>query len=221
MRKLTLPIVVIASFAVLACSTSKIAIRKEALLKIKTIAIIPFTSTVADERVTRDSAETFRSSLLASGFQIVEREKLAKILKEKELAQTGLVDSKAIEASQLLGADATLLGEITSYQMKSEEVTVDDTPTPQPNASANNPQNPHAHHKKKVRRDTFEFQISVRLVSNVDGQTILTLQNEYPVYTFDESSGVMRPPNLEAYRVQVLSLMGKDLEKAIREAREK
>ena len=73
---------------------------------------------------------------------------------------------------------------------------------------------------KKDKRDTFQFQIVVRLISNVDGQTVLTLQNEYPVRTYTADSGSLRPANLDQFRAQVLAQMAKDIEKALKEARE-
>ena len=59
----------------------------------------------------------------------------------------------------------------------------------------------------------------VRLISNIDSQTILTVQNEYPVRTLTDDSISMGPANLDRYRAQVLAQMAKDIEKAIAEAR--
>jgi len=201
------------------CSTSKISVRKDAIRTLKTIAVVPFTSSVADGKVTRECTEAFRGSMIAAGIRVVEREKLDKLLKEKELAQTGLIENKAIEAGQFLGAEGTMFGEIIAHEVKSEEVTVEDTspqPAPPPGTA------PHERPKRyrKARQDTYQFQIVVRLVSNTDSQTILTLQNEYPVRTFGPESAGLRPANLDQFRAQVLTQMGKDIEKAIKEARE-
>lgn len=105
-----------------ACSTSKISIRKDALQQMQTVAVIPFSSAVAEAKVTRESTEIFRSALLAAGLRVLEREKIDKLLKEKELAQTGLIENKALEAGQLLGAEGTMVGEITAHEMHSETV---------------------------------------------------------------------------------------------------
>ena len=72
---------------------------------------------------------------------------------------------------------------------------------------------------KKDKQDTYQFQVVVRLISNVDSQTILTVQNEYPVRTYTADSGGMRPANLDQFRAQILVQMAKDIEKAIAEAR--
>jgi hypothetical protein len=210
-----------------ACSTSKISIRKDALRQMQTIAVMPFSSTVADAKVTRESTEIFRGAMLASGFKVLEREKIDKILKEKELAQTGLIENKALEAGQLLGAEGTMLGEITAHETHSETV---ETELPEEGPGKYNPKNDKGDGTyfrrgtkwfKKDKRDTFQFQIVVRLISNIDSQTVLTVQNEYPVHTFSSDSGELRPANLDQFRAQVLAQMSKDIEKAIREAREK
>lgn len=209
-----------------ACATSKISVRKEAIRTLKTIAVAPFASAVADSKVTRECTETFRSAMVASGFKVVEREKLDKILKEKELAQTGLVENKAIEAGTFLGAEATMLGEITAHEVKSETVETE-LPAEGPgkyDAALNKGDGTYLQRGgkwfKKDKRDTYQFQIVVRLISNSGSDTILTLQNEYPVRTFGAESGGLRPANLDQFRAQVLAQMAKDLEKAIKEAKE-
>ena len=207
------------------CSTSKISIRKEALLQVKTIAVMPFTSTVADGKATRESTETFRGAMVASGFKVVEREKIDRILKEKELAQTGLIENKVLEAGSFLGAEATMLGEVIAHDLKSE-VVEHELPAEGPNAydlklDKRNGTFFKRGDKwfKKERHDTYQFQLVVRLISNIDSQTILTVQNEYPVRTLTDDSISMGPATLDRYRAQVLAQMAKDIEKAIAEAR--
>ncbi len=211
---------------VVACSTSKISIRKEELKKIKTVAVMPFTSTVADAKVTREATEVFRASLVEAGFSVVEREKLEKILKEKELAQTGLIENKALETSQFLGAQATLLGEVTGYSLKVEDYMRTVT---EPGAYPVNPKTgqadttqPRLSTTKQVpdKRKTFEFQVMVRLVSNVDGTTIFTVQNEYPVQTYTADTPGIHPSSLDEFRAAILARMATDLEKALKDARE-
>jgi len=211
--------------AVAHCSTSKISIRKEALLQIKTIAVMPFSSSVADSKASRESTEMFRGAMVAAGFKVVEREKIDKILKEKELAQTGLVENKALEAGAFLGAEATMLGEIIAHDLKSETVE-HELPAEGPGAyDLKLDKRNGTYFKrgdkwfKKERHDTYQFQLVVRLISNLDSQTILTVQNEYPVRTLTDDSISMGPPNLDRYRAQVLAQMAKDIEKAIAEAR--
>ncbi len=207
------------------CSTSKISIRKEALKDVKTVAVMPFVSSVADSKASRESTEMFRGAMVSAGFKVVEREKIDKILKEKELAQTGLVENKALETGAFLGAEATMLGEIVAHEMKSEtfehELSTDGPGKYDPKLDKGDGVFIKRGDKwfKKDKRDTFQFQVVVRLISNVDSQTILTLQNEYPVRTFTADSGGLRPANLDQFRSQVLAQMAKDIEKAIAEAR--
>jgi PBP1b-binding outer membrane lipoprotein LpoB len=50
-------------------------------------------------------------------FELMERSQIDKVIQELELAQSGLVDTKAAkEAGNLLGADAVIVGEITNFQ---------------------------------------------------------------------------------------------------------
>lgn len=53
----------------------------------------------------------------AGRFQIVEREKLAGVLEEQALSLSGVVDKQsAAEVGKILGVDAIVYGEVTSYQ---------------------------------------------------------------------------------------------------------
>lgn len=210
-----------------ACSTSRISVRKDALRQMQTVAVMPFSSAVAGPKITRESTEIFRGALLASGFRVVEREKIEKILKEKELAQTGLIENKALETGQMLGAEGTMLGEITAHEMHSETV---ESELPVEGPGKYEPADDHGDGTyvrkgtkwfRRDKRDTFQFQIVVRLVSNIDSQTVLTVQNEYPVRTFNNDSGGLRPASIDQYRAQVLAQMAKDVEKSVKEAREK
>ena len=217
--------VILAALLGVACSTSKISLRKDAVKQLRTVAVMPFTSPVAGEKVTRECTEMFRAGLVAAGIQVVEREKIDKLLKEKALAQSGLVDNKAIEAGQFLGAEGTMVGEITAHELKSETVE-SALPSEGPgkyDAKLDKGDGTYFQREKKWfkkdKRDTFQFQIVVRLISNIDSQTILTVQNEYPVRTFTAENS-LRPANLDQFRAEVLAQMGKDLEKALKEARE-
>lgn len=224
MRKFIL-IAAATCLALASCSTSKISIRKDAVKTLKTVAVMPFSSTVAGDKVTRECSEMFKAGVLASGMQVVERERIDKLLKEKALAQSGLVDNKAIEAGQFLGAEGTMLGEITAHEMKSDtvesELPIDGPGKYDAKLDKGNGVFFQRDKKwfKKDKRDTFQFQIVVRLISNVDSQTILTVQNEYPVRTYT-SENSFRPANLDQFRAEVLAQMSKDLEKALKEARE-
>jgi curli biogenesis system outer membrane secretion channel CsgG len=68
-------------------------------------------------------ASLVQSMLMETGFyQLVERDKIAGILDEQKLAQAGVTDeSTAKEVGQLLGADALVFGEITTYGVEPDE----------------------------------------------------------------------------------------------------
>jgi len=62
--------------------------------------------------VVRDALE---SSLLKTGWQIIEREKIYKIIKEIELQNTGLTLENGVKIGKMLNADVIIIGQITSY----------------------------------------------------------------------------------------------------------
>lgn len=56
-------------------------------------------------------------------FELLERSQMEQALKEVALGQTGLIDEKtAKEAGKLVGADAVLVGEISSYQHEVKQI---------------------------------------------------------------------------------------------------
>jgi curli biogenesis system outer membrane secretion channel CsgG len=56
-------------------------------------------------------------------FELLERSQMEKALQEVALGQTGLLDEKtAKEAGRLIGADAVLVGEISSYQHEVKQI---------------------------------------------------------------------------------------------------
>jgi len=127
----------------------------------------------------------------------------------------------------MLGAEGTMLGEITAHEMHSETVE-SELPVEGPGKYDTADDHGDGTYVRKGtkwfrrdKRDTFQFQIVVRLVSNIDSQVVLTVQNEYPVRTFNNDSGGLRPASIDQYRAQVLAQMAKDVEKSVKEAREK
>jgi len=55
-------------------------------------------------------------------FEIIEREKLVRILDEQKLGQSGIVnESTAKQVGQMLGVDALIFGEVTSYRVEPDE----------------------------------------------------------------------------------------------------
>ncbi len=88
---------------------------------IKKIAILDFSGP--------ENSGTLASSMLTSEllnskfFQIFERSKVDQILKEHELAMTGVIDeSTARQVGQLLGVDGLIFGDIVTYRVEPDEV---------------------------------------------------------------------------------------------------
>jgi len=55
-------------------------------------------------------------------FEILERDKLGKIMDEQKLGMTGVMDdATAVKVGKLLGVDAMIFGEVTAYQVEPDE----------------------------------------------------------------------------------------------------
>jgi curli biogenesis system outer membrane secretion channel CsgG len=65
-----------------------------------------------------------QSRLLQGGhFEIVERDRLARILDEQKLGMAGVVnESTAKQVGQLLGVDALIFGEVSRYEVEKDEI---------------------------------------------------------------------------------------------------
>ncbi len=206
---------------ILSCSTSEISFRKDALKEIKSVAVLPFT---VEKGITPgaglDSMEAFKSHMLQSGFRVVERQSIDKILNEQELAMAGLTADKSMKIGQLLSADGLLTGHITLHNMES---TVADVQLSAYGPDAYNPEKDpkdgtffmkNGEWFKKANLKIFRFQIFVRLISAKDGQVVFTLQNAMPETRFEVGQFNM-PGNMDDFRNRVLQQMGKDLKKSL------
>jgi len=181
---------------ILSCATADIAVDKKAMKSIKTVAIAPFTSIVELKKGILNEAEgNFRSALVKHKYKVVEREKLNALLKEKELAMTGITEENAKTIGTMLGADAVLIGEILSYEESEREVQDFET-------------------KKVEVKAFYKFQIVVRLVDVSSGAIILTVKNASPEAMQDkELSGFS---SLDSYRILVLNNMESELVDAMK-----
>lgn len=93
---------------------SQIIIQQMERARLRSIGIMPFTG---DNEKTQKRAEILRDDLIfalveESNLQVVEREEIEKLLKEKELEQSGLFEEKAGEIGSYLKVDALLFGKI-------------------------------------------------------------------------------------------------------------
>jgi curli biogenesis system outer membrane secretion channel CsgG len=87
---------------------------------IRKIAIVDFQG---QERSGNQIATLIQSDLMKTKYyDILERDKLKRILEEQNLAMSGVVDQEtAVEVGRLLGVDAMVFGEVTLYQVERDE----------------------------------------------------------------------------------------------------
>ena len=88
---------------------------------VKEIAIADFRG---PERSGSQVATLLQSMLIAAKhFDIMERDKLRRILEEQNLGMSGIVDeTTAAEIGSMLGVDALLFGEVTMYEVEDKEI---------------------------------------------------------------------------------------------------
>ncbi len=219
--RLLVPTVILC--AMISCSTSEIAVRKGSLKQIKSVAVLPFTVEKGiSEKAGLDCMEAFKSHMIQSGFNLVERQAIDKILKEKELAMSGLTGSKSMEIGQLLSADGLLTGNVTEYRDETVNADVKLSPfgpdayDPKKDSKDGSFFQKNGEWFKKTKLRIFYFQIFVRLISAKDGQVVFTLQNSYPAAKF-EIDQFNVPGGMDDHVNRVLQQMGKDLKKALKE----
>lgn len=87
---------------------------------VKTIAIVDFKG---PEGSGSQIATMVQSMLMQTGhFSIMEREKINTLLSEQNLGMTGIVDpSTAAEIGAMLGVDAMIFGEVTTYKVEPDK----------------------------------------------------------------------------------------------------
>jgi hypothetical protein len=195
----------ILSIIAVSCSTSKISLNRAEVAKVNTVAIMDFDSAPGiPKTIATECEEAFRGHFVDIGKKVVERTKLASILKEIERSQSGLVSSSE-EIGRLTGAQALLFGTITRNDEEIRWVEYYEY--------VKNPANKKEVEKvKKTKRMRFfNFQIQGRLISTANGATILTIKNEYPERSYEMTDSM----TLSRFRENILDQMGKDLKKAI------
>jgi len=206
----------------LSCSTSEISVQKDALRQIKTVAVIPFAvAKGVSGKAGQESTDAFASHMIRAGFRVVERQALDKILKEKELAMSGLTAGKSIELGQLLAADGLLEGRITRHDMETVDGNIElSAYGPDAYKPENDPKDGTYFQKngtwfRKARLKVFRFQVLVRLMSAKDGGVVFTLQNANPEMRY-EVDAFGTPLDIDDFRNRVLQQRGEDLVKALK-----
>jgi hypothetical protein len=192
------------SFMLSSCSTSKISLNRAEMAKVETVAIMQFdTARRIPKMIATECEEAFRGHFVEIGKNVVERAKMKSVIKEIEMSQSGLA-TNARELGKLAGADALLYGAVTE---NNEEV--------KPVEYYEYEKKPKSKETEKIRKikqkKFFYFQVQARLVSTINGATILTIKNEYPERSYEMTDSM----TLTRFRDYVLDQMGKDLKKAL------
>lgn len=204
------------------CETSKIAVRKDSIQALKTVAVMPFTVEAGiSPKVAEECMEAFKSALLDAGFKLVERQAIDKIMKEKALALAGLTTGDSMEVGQLLAADGLLVANITANASTNAMGQIAlSTYGPDKYDPANDKKDGtyfqvNGDWYRKAMLTTYKFQIFVKLIATKDGEIALTLQNANPEIKH-ETGAWGDPGSTDKFRAGVLDQMGKDLKKALK-----
>ncbi len=189
---------------ILSCSTSRISINKAEMAKVETVAIMHFDrSPGIPEMIATECEEAFRGHFVDAGKNVVERTKMRSVLKEIEMSQSGIATNTR-ELGKLAGADALLYGTVTENNEERKLVEYYEY--------EKKPKSKDMEKIRKVKQKKFfYFQVQARLVSTVNGATILTIKNEYPERSYEMTDSM----TLTRFRDYVLDQMGKDLKKAL------
>jgi hypothetical protein len=198
--------IVLSSIILISCSTSKISLNKAEMAKVNTIAVMDFDSAPGiSKTIVIECEEAFRGHFVDVGKNVVERSRLASILKEVERSQSGVVTNSE-EIGRLSGAQALLFGMITRNGEETKWVEYYDY--------VKKPGTKETEKIKKTKKmKYYTFQVQCRLVSTANGATILTIKNEYPERSYEMTDTM----TLNRFRENVLNQMGKDLKKALKE----
>jgi len=104
-------------------STISVRVQKPAAIHlpaVKEIAIVDFHG---HDRSGSQIATLVQSKLMKTEhYDILERDKLRRVLEEQNLGLAGIVDeATAVEVGRLLGVDALIFGEVTTYELERDE----------------------------------------------------------------------------------------------------
>ena len=209
------------AFFATGCETSKIAVRKDSIKALKTVAVMPFSADVGiSPKVAEECMEAFKSALLDAGFKLVERQAIDKIMKEKALALAGLTTGDSVEVGQLLAADGLLIGNVTVHSSTNAMGQIAlSTYGPDKYDPANDKKDGtyfqvNGDWYRKAMVTTYKFQIFVKLIATKDGEIALTLQNANPEIK-KETGAWGDPGSIDKHRAEIVEQMGKDLKKSL------
>lgn len=192
---------VLASIWLVGCETTRTTINAEAAQSVKSIAIMPVELAPGiSPEVANEMESFFTTQLMDAGFKVVERHRMAAILKEQALAQSGLTADDTIKIGQLSHADALLFGKVHLHESGVKAVNETDT-----NGAA-----------VTMNRKFYNFKASMRIVSTQSGDLVVAQENNNPFWQEDPRFVVLN--NIGEWRGMVLSGMANDLKKALKKA---
>lgn len=96
--------------------------------KIQRVALVSFEDYPKQSGSGEIVSSVFEQSLMKSRYQIVERQRVNKILDEQAFTLSGAVDSKTVkQIGDLLGVDAMIMGNVTAFRPEKETVIMVNT----------------------------------------------------------------------------------------------
>jgi curli biogenesis system outer membrane secretion channel CsgG len=193
-------IIVLIPLLAISCAASNVSVNREALKSAKTVAIIPFTSSIQlKKEITAEAEESFRTAFIRLNYRVAEKEKLNQILKNSELTSPDLTGESIKKIGLLSGSDAVLTGEIISHGEVRREVR----------RHIFGSFVFHEDHGETETKTYFKFQIVVKLINASDGSVILTVKNRFPEAEQDEYLPAYK--SLDSYRSHILDKMKDEL----------
>jgi curli biogenesis system outer membrane secretion channel CsgG len=108
-------------------SAVNVPVQKPAAIHLSGVRKIAIADFVGPESSGGHVASLVQSDLMETRhFEIVERDKLVRVLDEQKLGMSGVVnESTAKQVGQLLGVDALIFGEVTAYRVEPDEPGVE------------------------------------------------------------------------------------------------
>lgn len=88
---------------------------------LRTIVVLPLENSNSEKykehfpEATTVVRNALESSLLKTGWQIIERERIDRVINELELQTSGLTVENSVKIGRMLNADAIVVGQVTSY----------------------------------------------------------------------------------------------------------
>lgn len=185
------------------CATSRIDINKSEVKQVRSIAIIPFASTVKLEReIPVQAAEYFRKAFTMCGISVIEQSRVDELLKKTESGSQVIAGDRTVDAGRTLGVDAILTGKITLHEEENRIVS-NHWYGMIVTGSMND------RHDRTQWNTYLKFRITVELVRVSDGSVIMKMTNRSTETEKDNELPCCM--DINAYRSYVLKKMSSEL----------